>query len=451
MKTTTQPDHTVEYSHFEDSEILRCLEAACAGNYMDEPKGDSPAAIMTRKLIRKLRNDSSLEMSRVVKLSIQANETAIFSAHMLSNLRKVESEAQAVATAAEEMGSTVKSIGEYGQNISSQADDALAAVNEGSRSTQEAVERMAEISDSVQNTVQKVTTLAAFSDKIGHISEDIKKVADQTNLLALNATIEAARAGEAGKGFAVVASEVKSLANQTRQATEEINSIISQLQAEMKLTLTSMNESANVVDLGQKSIVEVEQHMESIQSKIHEVTQNTNQISFTLAEQAQASGEVAQGITLIADSSSDSANGIEKIVDSMNSVEALVGEQISQLALLEVPDKVIKLAQSDHVIWKKRLANMVIGREGLKANELADHHSCRLGKWYDQVTDPSYTSNPSFRELIAPHERVHKYGIQAVVYFNEGNLDKALAEIAKVEDESKEVLRLLAELEGQRS
>ena len=72
--------------------------------------------------------------------------------------------------------------------------------------------------------------LAEGAEKIGHVVGLITNIAGQTNLLALNATIEAARAGDAGKGFAVVASEVKSLANQTTKATEEIGIRIAQIQ-----------------------------------------------------------------------------------------------------------------------------------------------------------------------------------------------------------------------------
>jgi methyl-accepting chemotaxis protein len=55
---------------------------------------------------------------------------------------------------------------------------------------------------------------------------------------------------------------------------------------------------------------------------------------------------------------------------------------------------VFKLARSDHVLWKRRLANMMVGREGLDPDELSDHHTCSLGKWYDQ--DPTYRDNPAF-------------------------------------------------------
>ena len=428
-------------------EILLCLQALIAGDYTISVIGNGAVNDALQAFIEQLKANTMEEMSLVVKLSVQANETAIFSAQMLSNLRKVDQQAQTIAAAAEEMVATVQSISSFGDNISAQAKDAESAVDAGARASVTAVETMHHITHAVKDTVEKVNALAEFSDRIGKISADIKKIADQTNLLALNATIEAARAGEAGKGFAVVAGEVKSLATQTKRSTDEINNTIKQLQHEVQNVLVSMEGSSKAVTEGQEAINEVGRQMEKIHQRIDEVTRNTANIACTLTEQGQASQEVAKGITMIAASSSESVQGIEKIVDAMNAVETLVSAQILKLAQLNVPDKVIKLAQSDHVLWKKRLANMIIGREGLKAEELADHHTCRLGKWYDHVEDPKYRNNPVFQKLIEPHELVHKHGIQSVHYYNDGKLEEALQEIAKVELASKDVLSMLAELE----
>lgn len=429
-------------------DLLRCLKGLIAGDYTLTVTESGDLAEALRALVEKLKTSTMEEMSRVVKLSVQANETAIFSAQMLSNLKKVDQQAQTIAAAAEEMVATVQSISNFGSNISSQAQDAETAVTAGAQASSKAVETMNHITASVKDTMQKVTTLAQFSDRIGKISSDIKKIADQTNLLALNATIEAARAGEAGKGFAVVAGEVKSLATQTKGSTDEINIIIRQLQEEVQSVLHSMEGSSKAVTEGQEAINEVGRQMEQIHHRIDEVTRNTANIAGTLTEQGQASQEVAKGIATIAASSSESVQGIERIVDAMNAVEKLISAQIAKLAELTVPDKVIKLAQSDHVLWKKRLANMIIGREGLKAEELADHHTCRLGRWYDTVEDPKYRNNPVFQKLVEPHKRVHQHGIQSVRCFNDGRLDEALREIEQVEAASRDVLRMLAELEG---
>ncbi len=72
---------------------------------------------------------------------------------------------------------------------------------------------------------------------------------------------------------------------------------------------------------------------------------------------------------------------------------------------------------------------MIIGREGLTANELADHHTCRLGKWYDSVTEDKYKNNTFVKQLVEPHEKAHKHGIQAINYYNDKNFEDAFEEI----------------------
>lgn len=412
------------------------------------PAGDDDLSVMIRALAQKMQSHIITEMGRCVNLSIEANETAIFSASMLSNLRDVDKQTQGIAAAVEEMVVTVREIERYGADIAEQAREAHAATKEGASAVQNASRNMSDINTAVSQSVEQVTVLAEFTEKIGGITEEIKKIAGQTNLLALNATIEAARAGEAGKGFAVVANEVKSLANETARATEEITAIIGNLQEQMQSAMQHMEHSAQAVKTGQEAMDNVNKTMDGINEKIHVVTENTTQISETLSQQNQASSEVAQGITTIANKSSESVDGIEHIVGSMDQVEKLISGQIATLAEYDVPDKVVKLAQSDHVLWKKRLANMIAGREGLNPNELSDHHSCRLGKWYDAVRDPKYLNNPSFQALKGPHELVHKHGIQAVTLYNQKQVHEAMDEIAKVEAASVDVLRLLAELES---
>ncbi len=439
----------VEAPNFVDNlaNIKRYLQDIIDNKLENLPEGNDDISVMIRRLAQKMQSHITTEMNRCINLSIEANETAIFSAKMLSDLREVDTQTQGIAAAAEEMVVTVKEIERYGMSIADQAQEAHEATQSGSSAVRNASENMSNITQAVLQSVEQVNVLAEFTEKIGGIADDIKKIAEQTNLLALNATIEAARAGEAGKGFAVVAGEVKSLANETAKSTEEISDIIVNLQSEMKNALQYMENSTEAVQVGQEAMTQVDERMNEINEKINIVTDNTSQISNVLQEQNQASSEVAQGIATIATSSSKSVQGIERIVDSMDKVEKLISGQISSLAEYEIPNKIIKLAQSDHVLWKKRLANMIAGREGLNPDELADHNSCRLGKWYNQVSNPSYLNNPIFKELQKPHELVHKHGIKAVKLYNDGKLNEAVEEIAKVEEASKDVLKFLAKLE----
>jgi len=95
------------------------------------------------------------------------------------------------------------------------------------------------------------------------------------------------------------------------------------------------------------------------------------------------------------------------------------------------------------VIWKKRLADMLTGRQSLRPDELADHHSCRLGKLYYSDAAAPYRDLAPFRELEAPHADVHRWGLEAAKCYNAGDIDGAHAAVQKVETASARVLELL--------
>ncbi len=432
----------------DEKNIVKYLENLVSGNYTSLPSGEDPLSVVVRKLATQLQNRALSSLDQCVNLSVEASETSIFSIEMLSNSKEVDNQSQTIAAAAEEMVATVKEIERYGLSIADQAKDAQDVTIQGTKAVDDAMKGMDSIACSVRNGSEQVGVLSELSGRIGAIAIDIKKIADQTNLLALNATIEAARAGDAGKGFAVVAGEVKSLAAQTAQSTEEIEDIINSLRSEMDKIQASMQDSLMAVENGQEVMGVVGERMNEINTSINIVTDNTAQISSTLAEQNQASNEVAEGIASIAVSSKNSVEGIERIVDSMDKVDVLISEQIADLSELDVPDKIIKLAKSDHVLWKKRLSSMIAGREGLNPDELSDHHSCRLGKWYDNVTDAKYLNNPVFAKLKEPHRIVHEHGIKAVKYYNAGDINAAINEIKKVDEASRDVLNYLSELES---
>lgn len=431
-----------------DNTLETCIDALLAGDYTVDIPEKLAAAAKLIQLRDELLTAKQSELNNTVSLSIEANETAILSAELLYNLKEVDGRAQSVAAASEEMTASVQEIGSYGKNISIEAQEAQAAAEECDEASLDVNAKMSAISNSVADTAKRISNLQRLSESISTILETIRSISFQINLLALNATIEAARAGAAGKGFAVVANEVKTLASHTSSATDNIQNIIGDLGEEMEAITLTMEESSNAVTEGEEATEVLTNKIEVIKGKINIVTQDTLSISNTLQEQGQAVDQVAQGITSIASSSSDSVVGIEHIVDAMDRVEQLVTMQINELAQLNMPGKIIKLAQSDHVIWKKRLANMLAGREGLNPDELANHHSCRLGKWYDTVENNSYLTNAKFKELVVPHELVHKHGINAVRLFNQGDIAKALDEIKEVQKYSEDVLALLKDLES---
>ncbi len=245
----------------------------------------------------------------------------------------------------------------------------------------------------------------------------------------------------------MVASEVKSLSKQTAEATNDIRSRIEALQDEMSAIVTSMGKGAEAVQAGNKVIESVGDGMGEINHQVNKVKDGMREIASVLSQQSEASHEVAKGVTTVADMTKSTVSQIEKTADAMDATVGRISEQLAELGKYELAGKIIRLAKADHVIWKKRLADMIVGRCSLADSELADHHSCRLGKWYYSDLAADYRDHGSFAQLEEPHMRVHKHGIEATRRYNAGDLAGALSAIAEVEEASKDVLRLLNDLQ----
>jgi methyl-accepting chemotaxis protein len=212
---------------------------------------------------------------------------------------------QTVATATEELSA---SIAEISQQVTRSSNMAGKAVQEA------------------EQTNGKVRDLVSASARIGEVVQLISGIAAQTNLLALNATIEAARAGESGKGFAVVASEVKSLANQTAKATEEISAQITQIQEATRQavaaiegisgTISGINETATAIA---GAVEEQQAATREIARNVQEAAQGTQEVSSNIVgvtEAANKTGKVSQDALITASSLANEADALGTAVES---------------------------------------------------------------------------------------------------------------------------------------
>ncbi len=388
-------------------------------------------------------------MDRTVDVASAINDASIANAEMVGQLRAVDSQAQAIAAATEETVAGVHEISARSQDVARLAAEAHDVASGGRDAVINAVRGMDDIARAVTQSASRVAELSEASDRIQDILGSIEAIAAQTNLLALNATIEAARAGEAGKGFAVVASEVKSLANQTAQATEDIRARLAHLQSEMRTIVGSMEAGTRAVTEGQDRMRDVSTRIADVTTRVDTTTERMAEIAAILQQQTAAAQEVAHGVTDIASRAASNSQAIMRNVEATRGVEALLGKQLADLMDQDIPNKIVKIAKVDHIMWKKRLADMVVGLQTLQADELARHDACRLGKWYYGPASLPLRSHPAYAALEAPHRSVHEHGIQAVKLFNAGDLDGAMAEIALVEAASERVVAQLDRLQGE--
>jgi methyl-accepting chemotaxis protein len=238
-----------------------------------------------------------------------ATEMQATSKSMSATAGDASHQATSVAVAAEQASANVQTVAAATEELSS-------SVSEIGRQVTQSTEIAGQAVSEANRTNVTVQGLSAAAQKIGDVVKLISDIASQTNLLALNATIEAARAGDAGRGFAVVASEVKSLANQTAKATEEISAQVAAMQGAtadavqaiegIGRTIGSINEIASVISIA-----------------VDQQGAATREIARNVQEAAQGTGQVSSNISGVNQAADKTGSAASKV---LSSAEQLSGQ-----------------------------------------------------------------------------------------------------------------------------
>ncbi|MEI2383916.1 methyl-accepting chemotaxis protein [Breoghania sp. JC706] len=399
------------------------------------------AAVRGLKRAIALRDEQILEQT--VQYSIQASEAMAATARITGEIRETDNRAQSMAAAVEELTASIDQIASTAQGVAQSMDAVALGMKSGAEATRETADASRRIGEAFSRMTASADHLAAAAEQIGTFVATIDGLAQQTNLLALNATIEAARAGEAGKGFAVVAAEVKVLSGQTQKATDDIRTRIERLSEHVQEMLGTVHE---VQDLVGHSVEQSEDAAGRISGVLADVAENgtrMNEIASVLSQQSEAVQEISEGAQRIAGHAGLSARFSEEVIEAVGRSEKNIVDQFADLARRSIPNYVLHKAKADHLMWKKRLADLLVGRSSLKSEELADHHHCDLGHWYDMVKDPEVRRHPAFAALLPVHEAVHRCGREAARLYASGDQEGAQKAADAMAAASTDVLRQL--------
>jgi methyl-accepting chemotaxis protein len=247
-----------------------------------------------REMITALKQSSSNMKEQSVMMLKTADQT--------QNAVSIQtSEVQNVASAMHEMTATAHEVAKLAGSTANGAQESLTALTSANQLFQTTVEAFKSVANEFTHTSQGVNDVAQSSQKINGIIDVIQGIAEQTNLLALNAAIEAARAGEQGRGFAVVADEVRSLAARTHTSTDEIKTLIQELQKQVKLAVEQIQANTEKVST---TLVEAEnssKQLAHVTQGISAIADNAFQVASAAEEQNQVSEEINRNITAIDD------------------------------------------------------------------------------------------------------------------------------------------------------
>ncbi|CCN85615.1 putative Methyl-accepting chemotaxis protein [Vibrio nigripulchritudo SFn27] len=268
--------------------------------------------------------------NQVAEGTVQIAKT---SEQMAVDLDHQSEQVEHISTSIDEMMQSVAEVAKQSTDATNSAKEAGVTANSGGDIVRNTIHGMSSINEAVMASSKSVAELGKRGTEIGDIINVINDIAEQTNLLALNAAIEAARAGEAGRGFAVVADEVRTLADRTTTATEEIAQSIEAIQNETKLAVNRMDAGTTHVEEGVELAGRAGTSLEDIVAGAEAVASMIDSIAAASEEQANASAAVRESVVTVSEVSknansqaSDAASSARELSSQTEKLKSLVSQ-----------------------------------------------------------------------------------------------------------------------------
>lgn len=370
---------------------------------------------------------------------------------LLEGVSRTVSESMSVSAASEQLSASVEEVAEHAVQVAEKTEELIVQASTGQQVIQRSLNGFLTVVEDFSETKSRLDDLFSAFENVTEVVQMIREVADQTNLLALNAAIEAARAGEEGRGFAVVAGEVRKLSEQTKESVESITQMIENVRSSASVVSDKTNAMTDHVKLRVHETEEAMSSLDLIMKQVGEIGDLTGNIAAIVEQQSAATQDISDRTVEVLKQTEDIYKNASEtgrdLYEVSVSVDSLRQKSLKYMAHLS-NNQLLRVVKTDHLLWKWWVYNSVLGFHQIDSAQVADHHQCRLGKWYDEnKKKANIAALPAFQALEEPHVKIHQLAKQASEWLKSEDHGQAVACLAEIDRLSKLVVQAIDQLQ----
>ncbi len=275
------------------------------------------------RMVEDLRSQTRELIEGANVLGAAASEIVASTSQLAASASESAAAVSETTTTVEEVRQTAQVASEKAKLVSDSAQKSVQIAQGGRKSTEDVAAGMGRIREQMEAIAASMVRLSEQSQAVGQIIASVEDLATQSNLLAVNAAIEAAKAGEHGKGFGVVAQEVKSLAEQSRQATNQVRAILTDIQKATTSAVMATEQGSKAVEAGAKQTEVAGEAIQALGASVNAAAGAATQIAASSQQQLVGVDQVAGAMESIKQASAQNVAGAKQLETAARNLNEL--------------------------------------------------------------------------------------------------------------------------------